>query len=58
MELRPELRGGAAAQFYVERDGRSRELFEAELTRARDEGITSGLALLLGYLADLEIWSR
>jgi DNA-binding CsgD family transcriptional regulator len=56
MELRPRY-VVARLLFYVEEYARARELFEAELASARDEGITSGLALLLGNLADLEIWS-
>jgi len=56
MELRPRY-VVARLLFYVEEYDRARELYEAELTSAREEGITSGLALLLGNLADLEIWS-
>ncbi len=56
MELRPRY-VAARLLFYVEEYRRSRELFDAELTRAHDEGITSGLALLLGNFADLEIWT-
>ena len=56
MELRPRY-VVARLLFYVEEYARARELFEAELASAQDEGITSGLALLLGNLADLEIWS-
>jgi DNA-binding CsgD family transcriptional regulator len=56
MELRPRY-VVARLLFYVEDYPRARQLLEAELTSARNEGITSGLALLLGNLADLEIWS-
>jgi DNA-binding CsgD family transcriptional regulator len=56
MELRPRYVVGRLFS-YAGRDGRSRELLEAELTATHHEGITSGLALLLGYLADLEIWA-
>jgi len=56
MELRPRY-VVARLLFYVEDYDRARQLYEAEVARARDEGITSGLALLLGNLADLEIWA-
>ena len=61
MELRPRF-VVARTLFFANEFVQSRELFEAELASARNEGIKPGLALLLGSLAQLEFltgeWDR
>jgi DNA-binding CsgD family transcriptional regulator len=61
MELRPRF-VVARTLFFADEFAQSRELFEAELASARNEGIKPGLAMLLGSLAQLEFltgeWGR
>ena len=56
MELRPRYVVGRISMLS-EQFERALELLEAELTEARDEGIKPGLVLLLGGLAELEVWT-
>ena len=57
MELRPRYVVGRISMLS-EQFERALELLEAELTEARDEGIKPGLVLLLGGLAELEVWTE